>query len=66
MDKGSDLSRAVAKGIKQKEQDDMLLGCGGIVLIAVGVIIGVFTHWIIGLIVFIFLAGWLGSKYYRE
>jgi len=59
-------ARAVAKGIKKAESDKTATGCLGIIALAVAVPFALFTHWIVGLGVFLALAYWIGSKYHKE
>ena len=65
-EKGSVDARAVSKGIKEYEYSKTVTGCLGIIALALAVIVALFTHWVIGLIVFIALGMWIGSKYQKE
>lgn len=68
--RGSDLARAVAKGIKQKEQESNLLGCLVALFLIGGIAAFVVTLsgrlmlavWALGIIV----CFWAVGKYYKE
>ena len=69
-EKGSDKSRAVAKGIKQYELDRSSLGCFGVIIlgiaIAIGSAIGSDAGLIVGVIVFIVGMVILSKNYHKE
>ena len=64
--KGSADARAVARGLKEKQYSDSMVGCGGFIGILVSVAVGVWLHWIAGVIVFIIIVGLLGKWYWKE
>ena len=55
----------IARGIRKAEYDKTAMGCLGIVALFVAVVVGIFIHWIVGLVVFIALCMWIGSKYHK-
>lgn len=55
----------IARGIRKAEYDKTAMGCFGIIALFVAVVVGLFIHWIVGLIVFIALCMWIGSKYHK-
>ena len=74
-EKGSVDARSVSKGLKEKEIDDWMMGCFGLVALIAAVLIGsavssMFNSskagWIIGVIVFIIGAVLVGQWYYKE
>jgi hypothetical protein len=66
-EKGSSAARGVTKGLKEKQYDDSIFGCGGFLALIVAFGIGVWTEsWIIGLILFIIPMIWLTKSYYKE
>jgi hypothetical protein len=74
-EKGSADARSVAKGLKEKENDDRLMGCFGLAALIAAVLIGsavssMFNSskvgWIVGVIVFITGAVLVGQWYYKE
>jgi len=65
-ERGSPDARAVTKGLKVKQYHDTMLGCGGFLALVLSVIIGVWLHWIAGIVVFIVLLVFLGKWYWKE
>lgn len=65
-DDASAVARAVAKGIKKKEFDESNAGCLGVVALFTAIVVGFFTHWIVGLIIFIGCMVGVTIMYYRE
>ena len=74
-EKGSADARSVAKGIKQKEQDDFNSGCLGVIGLIISIAIGVFISsisgssgagWIVGIIMFIIAMVYVSKWYYKE
>ena len=73
-EKGSADARAVKKGIKEKEGDDITLGCSGIIILVIAIAIGSFVNrmtsgdagFIVGIIVFVVGAIIAGQIYYKE
>ena len=55
----------IARGIRKAEYDKTAMGCLGIVALAVGVVVGLFIHWVLGVVVFIALCMWIGSKFHK-
>jgi hypothetical protein len=64
--KGSSSARAVSKGLKQKEVDDSANGCMMFLAIVVSVVVGSYTHWLAGLVLFLVLAVAIAYWYYKE
>jgi uncharacterized membrane protein YvbJ len=74
-EKGSSDARSVAKGLKEKENDDRMMGFFGLVALIAAVLIGsavssMFNSskagWIVGVLVFIIGAVLVGQWYYKE
>ena len=63
---GSVDARAITRGIKQKEQDDLGRGCFGFILVIISVAIGFWAHWIVGVVVFLVGMVFLTKWYYKE
>jgi ribosomal protein L40E len=59
-------ARAVTMGLKQKKFDDQIMGCISIPIFIIAVAIGVWIHWIVGLIAFVILAMIFGGWYWKE
>jgi len=59
-------ARSVSKGIKDAEYSKFVMGILGIVDLFIAVFVGLFTHWIVGLIVFIAIGVWIGNRHYKE
>ncbi len=55
----------IARGIRKAEYDKTAMGCLGVVALAIGVFVGLFVHWILGVVVFVALCMWIGSKYHK-
>ncbi|HRN70800.1 MAG TPA: hypothetical protein PLS49_06495 [Candidatus Woesebacteria bacterium] len=53
----------VAKGIRKAEDDKTAMGCLFIIAISIGTIIAFYTHWIVGLVIFILISFWISSRY---
>jgi uncharacterized membrane protein YvbJ len=64
--RGTHDARSVTRGIKQKQADDVGMGCGVVIAIIVSIFAGVAVHWFIGLAVFILLLVVLGKWYWQE
>lgn len=64
--RGTADARAVTKGIKQYEADKTASGCLAMIAAFVAIGIGIYTHWIVGVIVFIGIAAISARKYHRE
>jgi uncharacterized membrane protein YvbJ len=66
-DKGSSAARAVAKGMKKKEHDDIKFGCLGTIVLFISIIVGMANKsFLIGFIAFMVPMCILASKYHRE
>jgi len=59
-------ARSVSKGIKDAEYSKFVMGILGVVDLFIAVCVGLFTHWIVGLIVFVGIGMWIGNRHYQE
>lgn len=59
-------ARAVTMGLKQKKFDDQIMGCISVPILVVAVLLGVWIHWIIGVMAFVILAVVFGGWYWKE
>jgi len=55
----------IARGIRKADYDKTAMGCLTVIILFVAILVALFTHWIVGLIVFICLGMWIGSKYHK-
>ncbi|MBW7942716.1 MAG: hypothetical protein H3C64_10075 [Candidatus Kuenenia stuttgartiensis] len=62
----SEHARSVSKGIKDAEYSKTVMGILALVALFISVYIGLITHWIMGVVIFIALALWIGNRYYKE
>lgn len=56
-------SDMIARGIRKADNDKTAMGCLTVVALFLAILAALFTHWIVGLVVFIALALWIGSKF---
>lgn len=59
-------ARAVSKGIKEEQYAKSVSGFLGILAMIPAIFVGMFFHWILGLIVFIVLCVWIGKWRFKE
>lgn len=64
--RGSADARAVAKGLKQKELEDNTMGCYGFLALVAAAAVGAYTHWMVGVILFIVFIIIICKWYYKE
>jgi len=62
----STTARAVTKGIKEKEAQQVRGGCLGVIAIFIAVFIGVYAGWYLGVISFLVLFIPIAIWYYKE
>lgn len=55
----------IARGIRKADYDKTAMGCLTVIILFVAILVALYTHWIVGLIVFIGLGMWIGSKYHK-
>lgn len=66
VERGSAEARSVTRGLKEKEYQDTMLGCGGFLALCLSVGAGIVLHWIIGVVIFFVTFGLLSRWYYKE
>jgi uncharacterized membrane protein YvbJ len=75
LEKGSVDARAVAKGIKEKEQAEFSSGCLGFIVLIIAIVLGVGASslfnssgagWVVGIIVFIIGMVFVSQSYFKE
>lgn len=53
----------IARGIRKADNDKTAMGCLAVVALFVAILAALFTHWIVGVVIFVVLAVWIGSKF---
>lgn len=73
--RGTSDARAVSKGLKEKEAQDSVFGCGGLLVLAISIFLGIkissatdssLIGWIVGILIFGIGAIKLGNWYWKE
>ncbi|MBZ4676210.1 MAG: hypothetical protein JG782_829 [Anaerophaga sp.] len=73
--RGTSNAIAVSKGLKEKEYQDSAIGCGGVLVLAIAIFVGIkissafdssLIGWIVGILIFGIGAIKLGNRYWKE
>lgn len=65
-ERGSADARAVTRGLKEKQFHEQMLGCIGVPAFLLAIWLGVTLHWLVGVVVFVVIAGLAGQWYWKE
>lgn len=64
--RGTADARAVARGIKEQKAQEQMFGCGATLSVVLAIALGVYTHWIVGVVAFVVFLALLSKWYWSE